>query len=176
MVDLQGNHHDEFAKHHAPDLTRSLANCAAAIRHARNLGLPIAFTRRADGPGSIERPVQCAWISGFEPKRSDMVFERAQPSCYANQLFEDVVSRAGSFTIAGLAEEVCLATAIDASHRGHHVTFLSDASVSRGRRDTDARDVHILTTKAMELFADTVATRDWLVAMSSRTPRGRRYG
>jgi nicotinamidase-related amidase len=174
MVDLQEN--IEFAKNHAPDLTRSLANCAAAIRHARNLRLPIAFTRQADGRGSIERPVQSAWISGFEPKRSDMVFERPQPSCYTNQLFEDVVSRIGSFTIAGLAEEACLATAIDASHRGHHVTFLSDASVSRGRRDSNAKDVHILTTKAMELFADTVATRDWLVATSSRNPKGRRYG
>jgi nicotinamidase-related amidase len=176
MVDLQEKNHDEFAKDHAPDLTRSLANCAAAIRHARNLGLPVAFTRQADGQGSIERPVQSAWISGFEPKRSDMVFERPQPSCYTNPLFEDVVSQIGSFTIAGLAEEACLATAIDASHRGHHVTFLSDASVSRGRRDTDAKDVHILTTKAMELFADTVATRDWLVATSPRTPKGRRYG
>ena len=106
-----------------------------------------------------------------------MVFERPQPSCYTNQLFEDVVSQIGSFTIAGLvAEETCLATAIDASHRGHHVTFLSDASVSRGRRDTDAKDVHILTTKAIELFADTVTTRDWLVATSPRTPKGHRYG
>jgi nicotinamidase-related amidase len=176
MVDLQENNHDEFAKALAPDLTRSLANCAAAIRHARNLGMPIAFTRQADGPGLIERPVQSAWISGFEPKRSDMVFERPQPSCYANQLFEAVVSQIGSFTIAGLAEEACLATAIDASHRGHHVTFLSDASVSRGRRDSDAQEVHILTTKAIELFADTFATRDWLVATSSRIPKGRRYG
>jgi nicotinamidase-related amidase len=176
MVDLQENNHGRLAKNHAPELARSLANCAAAIRHARNLRLPIAFTRQADGPGSIERSVQSAWISGFEPKRSDMVFERPQPSCYTNQLFEDVVSRIGSFTIAGLAEEACLATAIDASHRGHHVTFLSDASISRGRRDSDARDVHIRTTKAMELFADTFATRDWLLATSSRTHKGRRYG
>jgi nicotinamidase-related amidase len=176
MLDLQEINHDEFAREHAPDLARSLANCAAAIRHARNLALPIAFTRSADAPGSIERPDQSAWISGFEPKRSDMVFERPQPSCYANQLFADVVSRIGSFTIAGLAEDACLATAIDAAHRGHHVTFLSDASVSRRRRDTDAKDVHILTTKAMKLFADTVATRDWLIATSSRPPKGRRYG
>jgi nicotinamidase-related amidase len=105
-----------------------------------------------------------------------MVFERPQPSCYTNRLFEDVVSQIGSFTIAGLAEEACLATAIDASHRGHHVIFLSDASVSRGRRDTDAKDVHILTTTAIELFADTVATRDWLVATSPRTAKGRQYG
>jgi nicotinamidase-related amidase len=177
MVDLQEKNYDELAKDHPSDLTASLQNCRSVIRHARNLGLPIAFTRQADGPGSSERSAQSTWISGFEPKRSDMVFERPQPSCYANQLFEDVVSQVGSFAIAGLiAEETCLATAIDASHRGHHVTFLSDASVSRGRPDTDARAVHVVTTRAIELFADNVSTRDWLVATSPRTPKGHRDG
>ncbi len=177
MVDLQKKNYAELAKDHASDLARSLDNCMSAIRHARNLGLPIAFTRQADSPGSIERSAPSAWISGFEPKRSEMVFERQQPSCYANQLFDDVVSQIGNFAIAGLvAEQTCLATVIDASHRGHRVTFLSDASVSRGRRGADAGAVHLVTTKAIELFADTASTRDWLLATSPRTPIGRRYG
>jgi nicotinamidase-related amidase len=177
MVDLQQKNYDELAKDRASDLARSLENCMSAIQHARNLGLPIAFTRQGDNPGLIERSAQSAWISGLEPKRSDMVFERPQPSCYTNQLFEDVVSRIGNFVIAGLiAEETCLATAIDAAHRGHRVTFLYDASVSRGRRDADARSVHVVTTKAMQLFADIATTRHWLVATSPRVPRGQRHG
>ena len=177
MIDLQQKNHDELAKDRASDLRRSLENCMSAIRHARNLGLPIAFTRQGDNSGSIEGRAQSAWISGFEPKRSEMVFEHEQPSCYANRLFEDVVSRIGSFAIAGLAaEETCLATAIDAAHRGHNVTFLSDASVSRGRHNSNSHAVHGLTTKTIELFADTVTTRHWLVATSSRTPKGHRYG
>jgi nicotinamidase-related amidase len=177
MVDLQEKNYDELACDRATDLARSLENCMSAIRHARNLGLPIAFTRQTDSSESIGRLAQSAWISGFEPKRSDMVFERPQPSCYTNQLFTNVVSQIGGFAIAGLvAEQTCLATAIDASHRGHHVTFLSDASVSRGRHDADARAVHVVTTKAIELFADTVTTRDWLVATSPRTPKGHRHG
>jgi nicotinamidase-related amidase len=175
MIDLQEKNYDYLSLACAPDLERSLENCMLAIRHARSLGLPIAFTRQTDSPDSIERQAQSAWISGFEPKRSDMVFEHPQPSCYTNQLFDDVVSQIGGFAIAGLAAEAtCLATAIDASHRGHHVTFLSDASVSRGRPDTDASAVHLVTTKAIELFADTVTTRDWLVATSPRTPKGAR--
>jgi nicotinamidase-related amidase len=177
MVDLQQNNYHRLAQDHASDLAQSLQNCMSVIQHARSLGLPIAFTRQADGPGSIERSAQSAWISGFEPKRADMVFERPQPSCYTNQLFDDVVSQIGNFAIAGLvAEETCLATAIDASHRGHHITFLSDASVSRGRLGTDARTVHAVTTKAIELFADTATTRHWMVATSPRTPKGHRYG
>ena len=177
MVDLQEKNYSELVCDRASGLARSLENCMSVIRHARNLGLPIAFTRQTDSSESIERLSQSAWISGFEPKRSDMVFERPQPSCYANQLFADVVSQIGSFAIAGLvAEETCLATAIDASHRGHRVTFLSDASVSRGRPDADATAVHAVTTRAIELFADTVTTRDWLVATTPRTPKGHRHG
>jgi nicotinamidase-related amidase len=175
MVDLQERNYEELVREHTGDLARSLENCLSAIRHARNMGLPIAFTRHAEHAGGIER--SAAWISGFEPKRSDMVFERQQPSCYANQLFDDVVSRAGGFAIGGLiAEETCLATAIDASHRGHHVTFLRDASVSRGRHDTDAQSVHVVTARAMELFADIATTRRWLVATSPRNLKGQRHG
>jgi nicotinamidase-related amidase len=177
MVDLQQKNYARLANDNNSDLDRSLENCLSAIRHARSLGLPIAFTRQTDDPGSSERPAPSPWISGFEPKRSDMVFERSQPSCYTNQLFEHVVSQTGSFAIGGLmAEQACLATAIDAAHRGHRVTFLSDASVSRGRHDTDAGTVHAVTTRAMGLFADATATRDWLIATSPRTPKGHRYG
>jgi nicotinamidase-related amidase len=175
MVDLQERNYEQLVCRHRGNLARSLENCMCAIMHARNMGLPIAFTRRAERPGSIDG--SAAWISGFEPKRADMVFERQQPSCYANQLFDDVVSRAGGFAIGGLiAEETCLATAIDASHRGHRVTFLDDASVSRGRHDADAQSVHVLTSRAMELFADVATTRHWLVATSPRSVMGWRHG
>ena len=178
MVDLQEKNYDELSSDNAPGLRRSLDNCIAAIRHAREFAIPIAFTRHGDdGPGVLEQSSQSAWISGLEPRRSDMVFERHQPSCYSNHLFENVVSQAGSFAIAGLvAEETCLATAIDASRRGHHVTFLSDASVSRSRPDTDAAAVHVLATRAIELFADVAATGQWLVATSQRPLKGHRYG
>ena len=178
MVDLQENNYVELAKDHAPDLQRSLDHCIAAIRHAREIGIPIAFTRQGDdGPGMLERASQSAWISGLEPRRSDMVFERQQPSCYSNHLFENVVSQAGSFAIAGLlAEETCLATAIDAACRGHHVTFLSDASASRCRHNADAAAVHVLAIRAIELFADIASTGQWLIATSQRPLKGHRYG
>jgi nicotinamidase-related amidase len=178
MVDLQERNYDALAKDNASDLQRSLDNCMALIRHAREFAIPIAFTRHGDvGPGMLERSSPSAWISGLEPRRSDMVFERQQPSCYSNHLFENVVSQAGGFAIAGLvAEETCLATAIDASRRGHHVTFLGDASASRGRHNSDAAAVHALATRAIELFADIASTGQWLIATSQRPLKGHRYG
>jgi nicotinamidase-related amidase len=176
LTDLQQCNHDELARDPSCDLARSLDNCMAAIRHARSIGLPIAFTRQAESAGTAKK-APSRWIAGFEPNRADMVFERQQPSCYANQLFDDIVSQFGSFAIAGLAaEETCLATSIDASCRGHHVTFLRDASASRRRTEADARAVHGVTTSAIELFADVTATSHWLIATSQRHSRGRRYG
>jgi nicotinamidase-related amidase len=177
MVDLQENKYEELAQDLSCDIGQSLENCVSAIRHARANGLQLAFTRQGCGPGMIERPSNSAWISGLEPRRSDMVFELQQPSCYSNRMFDDVVSRGGRFAIAGLsADGVCLATAIDASHRGHYVTFLSDASVSRGRPDANARTVHSLATETIRLFADVVATRHWLMTTARRIPEGHRYG
>ncbi|MBO4226982.1 MULTISPECIES: cysteine hydrolase family protein [Bradyrhizobium] len=177
MVDLQEEAYFRGAAGCADDIERSLESCRAAIQHARNAGMPIAFTRRAEGLDLVDRKAQSPWIMGLEPKRADMVFERRQPSCYANPLFEDVVSRIGSFAIGGLAaEEVCLATAIDASHRGHRVTFLTDAAASRQRRDADPGSVHLVATKAIELFADVATTAHWLVATAQRPLRGHRYG
>jgi nicotinamidase-related amidase len=177
MVDLQEDCLDRLARDGAADLCRSLESCRAAIMHARNFGIPIAFTRRAKGLGLVDRSIQSAWIPGFEPKRSDMVFERQHPSCYSNHLFEDVVSPFGSFAMGGLgAEDICLATAIDASQRGHRVTFLSDASASSRRQNADAREVHAVATKAIELFADVATTSHWLVATSQRPLKGQRYG
>ena len=178
MVDLQEKNYDELAKDHAAELDARRWTIACPRSGMRAIsGMPIAFTRRRRSGIDRSDRRQSAWISGFEPKRSDMVFERQQPSCYTNQLFEDVVSQAGSFAIAGLvAEETCLATAIDASRRGHHVTFLSDASVSRARRNTDAAAVHAVATKAIELFADVAKTGHWLLATSQRPLKGHRYG
>jgi nicotinamidase-related amidase len=177
LVDLQIRNYEELARDPLCDIAGCLENCMAAIQHARAQGMPIAFTRQGEEPHARERSAQSAWIPGFEPKRSDMVFERERPSCYANRLFDNIVSQSGSFALAGLiADEACLATAIDAAHRGHCVTFLNDAAVSRGRVGADARSVHTVTTKAMELFADVRATRRWMIATSPSTTRGHRYG
>jgi nicotinamidase-related amidase len=177
LVDLQIRNYEELARDPLCDIAGCLENCRAAIQHARAQGVPIAFTRQGEEPHARERSAQSAWIPGFEPKRSDMVFERERPSCYANRLFDNIVSQSGSFALAGLiADEACLATAIDAANRGHHVTFLNDAAVSRGRVGADARSVHTVTTKAMELFADVRATRRWMITTSPSTTRGHRYG
>ena len=84
MVDLQEKNYDALAKDNAPDLQRALDNCMAAIRHARELAIPIAFTRHGDdGPGVLERANPSAWISGLEPRRSDLGGEQGRRDAHA---------------------------------------------------------------------------------------------
>ncbi len=57
-----------------------------------------------------------------------MVFERSKPSCYASREFAIAMTEGGGhFVLAGFSGEgSCLATAMDAFHRDHKVTFLAD--------------------------------------------------
>ena len=150
----------------------------AAIRHARNFGIPIAFTRQSDGPEVFERSAPSAWISGFEPKRSDMVFERQQPSCYSNQLFADVVSQAESFAIAGLGRRRELPCDRDRRLAPRPSRHLPERCVREPlpARCRCRRGASSATTDAIELFADVANTGHWLVATSQRPLKGHRYG
>ena len=123
----------------------ALANCRAALAHARAMGLPVAFARWIDRTPLFNKATRFSrWIEGFEPHGVDMIFERNRPSCYASADFAEVMSAGGgSFVLAGFAgEAACLATAIDAFHRGHTVTYLADASASHALDDIAAKEVH----------------------------------
>src|SRR4029077_9158143 len=143
----------------------ALANCRAALAHARALGLPVAFARWIDRTPLFNRASRFSrWIEGFEPHGVDMIFERNRPSCYASSDFAEVMSGGGgSFVLAGFAgEAACLATAIDAYHRGHTVTFLADASASHALDDIAANDVHRVVSSVAGLYGEVITTRAWI--------------
>jgi nicotinamidase-related amidase len=134
LVDLQQEYiaaPRALALPHAP---QALANCRLALTHARTKGFPVAFVRWLGRSTLFNRATPFSgWIEGFEPTGADMVFERDRPSCYSSLSFGEVMSDSGSsFVLAGFAgESACLATAIDAFHRGHRITYLDDAMMLR---------------------------------------------
>jgi nicotinamidase-related amidase len=149
----------------------ALANCRAALAHARAMGIPVAFVRWIDRTPLFNKATPFSrWIEGFEPHGVDMIFERNRPSCYASADFAEVMSSGGgSFVLAGFAgEAACLATAIDAFHRGHTVTFLTDASASHALDDVAANDVHRVVSRVAGLYGDVIATRAWIARTSRR--------
>src|SRR6478752_1936098 len=171
LVDLQQEYTASPRVLALEDTKGALANCRAVLAHARAMGLPVAFVRWIDRTPLFNKATRFSrWIEGFEPHGVDMIFERNRPSCYASTDFAEVIgSGGGSFVLAGFAGEVaCLATAIDAFHRGHTVTFLTDASASHALDDIGANDVHRAVSAIVGLYGDAITTRSWIARTSRR--------
>ncbi|MBV8837277.1 MAG: isochorismatase family protein [Alphaproteobacteria bacterium] len=148
-----------------------LANCRAALAHARALGLPVAFVRWIDRTPLFNKATRFSrWIDGFEPHGVDMIFERNRPSCYASADFAEVMGEGGgSFLLAGFAgEAACLATVIDGFHRGHSITYLADASASHALDDVAANEVQRVVSRVASLYGEVMTTRNWIARTSRR--------
>jgi nicotinamidase-related amidase len=171
LIDLQQDGAAASRNHANAEALDAIANCRAALAHARQAGFPIAFVRWIGTSSILQTALpRSAWIEGFEPKRTDMVFERNRPSCYASLAFAEVMANdRGNFVLAGFGGELaCLATAIEAFHRGHQFTFLSDASVSHALEDIPARDVHRTITKIIGTYGSIAQTRHWIASSTYR--------
>jgi nicotinamidase-related amidase len=156
---------------------RALDNCRRALAHARRARIPVAFVRsRGMSPFFNPATPFSGWIEGFVPTRDDAVFERGRPSCYASAPFADMMAHAGNhIVLAGFAgEAACLATAIDAFHRGQRLTFLEDASASHGLGEFEASEVHGVISRIVELYGDVCSTHTW-IASTTATSRATRH-
>jgi nicotinamidase-related amidase len=148
-----------------------IANCRIALKHARASGIPVAFTRRvAPSVSMLASPIYPRWVEGFEPKRRDMVFDRQRPSCYASAEFRDMADEiGGNYVVAGQFGELsCLSTAIDALHREHRPTFLTDALVSCSHEDPSAGAMLRALSRILSLYAEVTRTQPWILATSQR--------
>lgn len=157
-----------------PEVTsNALERCAEALAAARSQKMPVAFVRCMTPPSSVSEPrAYPAWLKGFEPERNDLVFDVLQPSCYSNAEFSRTMDYSnGNFVIAGLfADSTCLATAVDAHHRHHCFTYLSDASASRNNGTIPSALFHDAVSQVMSLYGAVAESPDWSVGL----PQNRR--
>jgi nicotinamidase-related amidase len=169
-MDAQRDYLDRPGVLSAPETLTGIAKCRVALAHARRMGFHVAFTRWRGTSrffdGLINRP---NWIDEFVPRATDMIFERDQPSCYASPHFAEAMTLAGGqFVLAGFGSEIgCLATAIDAHHRGHRFLYLADASSSLGLGDFRNHEVHGAVTRILGLY-DVVMETDLWITLTSR--------
>jgi nicotinamidase-related amidase len=165
LLDMQQEYVASPRLYSIPDAELALENCRLALMHARRLGLPVAFLRMIDKSPFFNPALSYSnWIAGFEPLTSEMVFERSKPSCYANLEFAHAMTEGGGhFVLAGFSGETgCLATAVEAFHRGHRVTYLSDASASHGLNRIAASSVHKTVVELIGLYGEVSTTGDWI--------------
>jgi nicotinamidase-related amidase len=165
LLDLQQEYIASPRLFAIPEADAALENCRAVLRHARQVGLPVAFLRMT-GPSPFFNPAlsYSKWIAGFEPVSSDMVFERSKPSCYASREFANAMTEGGGhFVLAGFSgEAACLSTVMEAFHRDHRVTFLADASASHGLDQIAPHSVHETVVHLISLFGEVTTARQWM--------------
>lgn len=170
LLDLQQEYIAAPRLYSIPRAEAALENCRRALAHSRELGFPIAFLRMV-GRSPFFNPAlsYSRWIPGFEPLTSDMVFERSMPSCYANREFGHAMTEGGGhFVLAGFSGEAgCLATAIEAFHRGHSVTYLADASASLGLNQIPPASVHETVVELIGLYGEVTTTQSWISEQSA---------
>ena len=165
LVDMQQEYVTGSRLMALPDADAALANCRAALDHARSKGFPVAFLRQFCRSAYFNPATAFSgWIRGFEPTGADMVFERENPSCYSSKLFAQFMDGCGGhFALAGFAgETACLSTAIDAFHRRHRFSYLADASASHVLGELSAADVQIAVTGIVSVYGEIVSTRAWI--------------
>lgn len=148
-----------------------LGKCRYLLEEARARHWPIAFVRPPVSPIAGVRPPR--WIEGFEPRRADMVFDRAGPSCYSSEEFADAMDDAGrvyvlvGFSIGGPG----LATLIDAAQSNHFVGIVRDATATRPLPGHDAAGSHAAVVTVASRFATVVTAEHWIGVASGRAQK-----
>lgn len=170
LLDLQQDYVAGLRSLPAAEREIALGNCRAALAHARRMGFPVAFVRSVRrATGFPEQPTG-RWIEPFEPRGSEMVFERDKPSCFSNALFADVMDNCGGpIVLGGFAGATgCLATAVDAYHRGCDLIYLADASASHAISGASGGETHAMLTEVIRLYAAVASTQGWVRSTSAR--------
>ncbi len=165
LVDMQQEYVTGSRLMALPDANTALANCRAALDHARSKGFPVAFLRQFSRSAYFNPATSFSgWIKGFEPTGADMVFDRENPSCYSSAPFAQFMDGCGGhFALAGFAgETACLSTAIDAFHRKHRFSYLADASASHGLGELSPADVQKAVAGIVGVYGEIVTTSSWI--------------
>jgi hypothetical protein len=145
------------------DRLRSIQQCRLALMFARRHGFPIAMTRWRPS-GTRFR----GWLEGLEPHASEMIFDQPRASCYSSATFAEMMSEGGGGHNAVFAcpinADAWISTAAEAAERGHHFTFLADASAPAG---SEGIGDQVLVATRIQQQGRSMTTQSW---MSSQLP------
>lgn len=152
------------------DYGRAISNCRSLLDRARSCNIVVAHVRSIAPKGVHDRLRYPPWIPGLEPMRNDMIFDALQPSCYSNTEFSRAMDYSnGNFAIAGLfGETACLSTAIDAYHRHHRFTYLSDASACKNHGAVAAPIFHAAVSQIVSAYGTVMEGARWSQSLAVR--------
>jgi nicotinamidase-related amidase len=152
-----------------------MENCRELLALARAERMSIAHFRQLRR-GTVLNPATgfANWIEEFRPRPSEMIFERALPSCYAAERFASVLDHIDHpvVILAGLTGHgACLATVLDGFHRRHRFIYVSDASSTPRLGALDTAASHACVTEIIGCYAEVSTTEKitrWLGGVTSK--------
>jgi nicotinamidase-related amidase len=163
LVDMFEDQRGRAPSIRSEDVSAVLTNCRLLLDNARSIGWPLGFTVDAHRLHQ-KHHLGAAWIDGFRPHRSDMVFETEGDSCYSSAEFAEAVTSTGNcFLLAGFSgARTCLTTLIDAPNHGHCGGIVEDACYVPALNGLDALASHRALIAVVSSYATTLTTTEWL--------------
>lgn len=179
LVDLQNEYVAAGRRLAIHRIAPALDNCRRLLAHARAERWTIAHMRWLQpGPYFNRQLPYAAWIEGFEPYGTELVYERASPSCYSAEDFDTFADCAVGqrLIVAGLTGVVaCLSTLIEGAARGHRLSFVADASASHGSVECGEEEAHRRAAWVASHYVPVIETAD-LVGAPPLSPARLRHG
>jgi nicotinamidase-related amidase len=176
FADFQREHVTAGRAFAVRDSEPCLARSRRWLELARAMMLPVAHFRQYRSGTHFNRASPFSdWIEGFRPRTDETLYERGRASCYADSGFSDFTTHVADplIILSGLTgDQACLATAIDASTRGHRTIFLSDCSATASLGGLSEADSHSALCHIIGGYAD-VLTLDQLLEQMSSAPLSR---
>ena len=184
VIDVQNEYVDGKLRIEHPPVAHSLPQIGLAMDAARAAGIPVVVVQHTESP---EAAVFAKGSHGWSlhevvaSRPHDHRIEKAWPSVYTGTGFADWLAARGidTLAIAGYMTHNCDAsTALEATHRGLAVEFLSDASGSlpyaNSAGSASAEEIHrVFSVVFHTRFAAVASTAQWVAAVRDGTPIAR---
>ena len=146
LVDLQREFIADGRRLQISSIGTALENCRRLLAHARANRWVIAHVRWMQRGMYFNRAMPfSSWIEGFEPRATELVYDKIGPSCYSAPDFAAMMDAGStSYTLlAGFTGAVsCLSTIVEGATRNHDITLVKDASASHAFGNCDEWSAH----------------------------------
>ena len=145
-------------------IDESLENCRRILAHARDQNWTVAHVRH-EQPGSVfgQSHTATQFVKGFEPLPHEYLFTKGNFSCYSDPGFEKFMetSRPEQVYLIGYSSPMCcLSTIVEGYHRGHELSFVTDASLARATPNAEEKTAHMHATHIISFYANLVETSE----------------
>lgn len=147
-------------------IATSLNNIHTLLDHARARDWKIVHMRHVQNSECFTYGSPFAeFIDGLGPQGEETSLEKSNFSCFSSREFQALIDkyRHEDIFLAGYgASMCCLSTLIDAHHRGHEFTFVTDATCSKATHRFGEQDMTEHIVDLASAFGNTATTDEVL--------------